>query len=86
MYAVDVCEKGCDMVLVNGCDSVICFPEPEEDYVGSRDAFAPGIVAVKRITEEPHYKASANSVIRSIRHVFESPDFFSFVFCSKTFR
>ena len=29
-------------------------------------------------TEEPRSKASVNSVIRSIRHVFKSPNFFLF--------
>ncbi len=47
------------------------------------------IVFVNRLadipnTEEPRLKASANSVICSIGHVFKSPDFF--LFFSKTFR
>ena len=33
VYAVDVCKEWCDMVLVDGCDCVVRFPEPEEDDV-----------------------------------------------------
>ena len=35
------------------------------------------------VTEEPRNKASANSVNPSIRHVFESPNFFLFFFIVK---
>ena len=33
VYVVDVCKEWCDMVLVYGCDCVVCFSEPEEDDI-----------------------------------------------------
>ena len=33
MDVVDVCEEWIYVVIVDGCDGIVCFPEPEEDDI-----------------------------------------------------